>query len=95
VSPANPVIVSGHRTSAADWTAVLLATLRQRLPAPAHLVFFQHDEVLVHAPAELADSVTTTIEECVGEAASLLFGASCPVRFPMHIATVDSYADAK
>jgi DNA polymerase-1 len=83
------------QASAADWTAVLLATLRQRLPAPAHLVFFQHDEVLVHAPAELADSVTTTIEECVGEAASLLFGASCPVRFPMHIATVDSYADAK
>jgi DNA polymerase-1 len=83
------------QASAADWTAVLLATLRQRLPTPAHLVFFQHDEVLVHTPAELADSVTTTIEECVAEAASLLFGASCPVRFPMHIATVDSYADAK
>ena len=83
------------QATAADWTAVLLATLRQRLPSPAHLVFFQHDEVLVHAPAELADIVTERIEECVREAASLLFGASCPVRFPMHIATVDSYADAK
>jgi DNA polymerase-1 len=83
------------QATAADWTAVLLATLRQRLPSPAHLVFFQHDEVLVHAPAELADIVTERIEECVREAASALFGASCPVRFPMHIATVDSYADAK
>lgn len=83
------------QASAADWTAVLLATLRQRLPAPAHLVFFQHDEVLVHTPEELAPMVSERIEECVAEAASLLFGASCPVRFPMHIATVDCYADAK
>jgi DNA polymerase-1 len=83
------------QATAADWTSVLLATLRQRLPAPAHLVFFQHDEVLVHTPAELADEVTARIEESVAEAASLLFGASCPVRFPLHIASVDSYADAK
>jgi DNA polymerase-1 len=83
------------QASAADMTAVLLATLRQRLPAPAHLVFFQHDEVLVHTPAELADEVSKHIEESVAEAASLLFGASCPVRFPMHIASVDCYADAK
>jgi DNA polymerase-1 len=83
------------QASAADFTAVLLATLRQRLPSPAHLVFFQHDEVLVHAPEELAGEVAERIEECVDETASMLFGASCPVRFPMHIATVDSYADAK
>ncbi|HEX3591005.1 MAG TPA: bifunctional 3'-5' exonuclease/DNA polymerase, partial [Pseudonocardiaceae bacterium] len=39
------------QASAADWTAVLLATLRTRLYAAAptaELVFFQHDEVLVH-----------------------------------------------
>ena len=83
------------QASAADFTAVLLATLRQRLPAPAHLVFFQHDEVLVHAPEDLAAEVAARITECVDETAAMLFGASCPVRFPMHIATVDSYADAK
>ncbi|MEC3980769.1 bifunctional 3'-5' exonuclease/DNA polymerase [Amycolatopsis sp. H20-H5] len=83
------------QASAADMTAVLLATLRQRLPAPAHLVFFQHDEVLVHAPADHADEVSTAITDCVAEAARLLFGPACPVHFPMHIAIADSYADAK
>ena len=51
------------QASAADWALVLLASLRRRLaalaagrgragagPAP-HLVFFQHDEVIVHCPA--------------------------------------------
>lgn len=83
------------QASAADMTAVLLATLRQRLPSPAHLVFFQHDEVLVHTPENLADEVTTAIEASVAEAAMRMFGPSCPVRFPLHIKTVDSYADAK
>jgi DNA polymerase-1 len=83
------------QASAADFTAVLLATLRQRLPSPAHLVFFQHDEVLVHSPENLTDEVSTCITTCVAETAALLFGPSCPVRFPMHVATVTSYADAK
>ncbi|WP_091677459.1 bifunctional 3'-5' exonuclease/DNA polymerase [Amycolatopsis marina] len=83
------------QASAADWTAVLLATLRRRLPPPAHLVFFQHDEVLVHTPTELADTVSTCVEESVRETAELVFGASCPVRFPLHIAVVGTYADAK
>lgn len=83
------------QASAADFTAVLLATLRQRLPAPAHLVFFQHDEVLVHSPENLTDEVSTCITTSVAETAALLFGPSCPVRFPMHVATVTSYADAK
>jgi DNA polymerase family A len=83
------------QASAADMTAVLLATLRQRLPAPAHLVFFQHDEVIVHTPAALAGEVSDLIEACVAESARLLFGEACPVRFPMHIAPVETYADAK
>ncbi|SDY82528.1 DNA polymerase-1 [Amycolatopsis xylanica] len=83
------------QASAADMTAVVLAILRQNLPSPAHLVFFQHDEVLVHAPEELAEEVTHKIEESVTEAARLMFGPSCPVHFPLHITTVDSYADAK
>ncbi|WP_181771384.1 bifunctional 3'-5' exonuclease/DNA polymerase [Amycolatopsis pittospori] len=83
------------QASAADMTAVLLATLRSRLPSPAHLVFFQHDEVLVHTPAEFADEVSQSIVDSMTEAARMLFGAACPVRFPLHIAAVDTYADAK
>lgn len=83
------------QASAADWTAVLLATLRRRLPPPAHLVFFQHDEVLIHTPAEQSEAVSACIEDSVRETAELVFGASCPVRFPLHIAAVETYADAK
>jgi DNA polymerase-1 len=83
------------QASAADWTAVLLATLRQRLPAPAHLVFFQHDEVMVHAPAPLAERVRSVLDEAVAETTALVFGAACPVRFPMPGTVVDCYADAK
>ncbi|MEU8635988.1 bifunctional 3'-5' exonuclease/DNA polymerase [Amycolatopsis sp. NPDC048633] len=83
------------QASAADMTAVMLATLRRSLPAPAHLVFFQHDEVIVHTPAELAEQVSTAITDAVTEAARMLFGPACPVRFPLHIAPVDTYADAK
>ena len=42
---------------------VLLASLRRRLgamgtgPDAPHLVFFQHDEVIVHCPASQADAV--------------------------------------
>ncbi|MBB4689388.1 bifunctional 3'-5' exonuclease/DNA polymerase [Amycolatopsis jiangsuensis] len=83
------------QASAADLTAVLLATLRRRLPDPAHLVFFLHDEVIVHTPADLADEVAALIEDTVAEAARLLFGEACPVRFPMHAVPVDTYAEAK
>ncbi|WP_020666633.1 bifunctional 3'-5' exonuclease/DNA polymerase [Amycolatopsis nigrescens] len=83
------------QASAADWTAVLLASLRQRLPSPAHLVFFQHDEVLVHTPEELAEEVRAALAAAVADAAGLVFGSACPVRFPMTAAIVDCYADAK
>ncbi|MFF4600667.1 bifunctional 3'-5' exonuclease/DNA polymerase [Amycolatopsis sp. NPDC001319] len=83
------------QASAADLTAVLLATLRGRLPAPAHLVFFQHDEVIVHTPADLAPTVSALIESTVTESAQMLFGEACPVHFPMQALAVDTYADAK
>ncbi|PXY21932.1 bifunctional 3'-5' exonuclease/DNA polymerase [Prauserella flavalba] len=83
------------QASAADWTAVLLATLRQRLPEPAHLVFFQHDEVLVHTPAALAERVGACLADAVAETTARVFGAACPVRFPMPAAIVDAYSDAK
>ncbi|MEU6750684.1 bifunctional 3'-5' exonuclease/DNA polymerase [Spirillospora sp. NPDC046719] len=84
------------QATAADWALALLGSLRRRLTAlgPPRLVFFQHDEVIVHAPAELADAVTDAVRASAEEARRLLFGAT-PVAFPMEIAVVDRYADAK
>ncbi|QKG20735.1 DNA polymerase I - 3'-5' exonuclease-like protein [Actinomadura verrucosospora] len=84
------------QATAADWALALLGSLRRRLTAlgPPRLVFFQHDEVIVHAPAELADAVTEAVRASAEEARTLLFGAT-PVAFPMEIAVVGRYADAK
>ena len=43
----------------------------------------------------VADSIPAAIESSVAETATLLFGAACPVHFPMHTAVVGTYADAK
>ncbi|MEV0677989.1 bifunctional 3'-5' exonuclease/DNA polymerase [Actinosynnema sp. NPDC050436] len=85
------------QASAADWTAALLGALRRRLhrTAPeAHLVFFQHDEVLVHSPAEVAAEVCAEITAAGEEASRLVFGDT-PVRFPINATPVAAYADAK
>ncbi|NUT44105.1 MAG: bifunctional 3'-5' exonuclease/DNA polymerase [Thermoactinospora sp.] len=80
--------------TAAEWALALLAVLRGLLPEPARLVFFQHDEVMVHCPAEQAEEVTAAVSAAAAEASRLLFG-STPVRFPMEAVAVSSYADAK
>jgi DNA polymerase-1 len=59
-----------------------------------HLVFFQHDEVIVHCPEALAQPVATAIAAAAQEAGRLVFGDT-PVRFPMSTAVVGCYADAK
>ncbi|WP_158846351.1 bifunctional 3'-5' exonuclease/DNA polymerase [Saccharothrix deserti] len=85
------------QASAADWTAALLGALRRRLHQSArgsHLVFFQHDEVLVHCPEELAEAVCAEVTAAGEEASRLVFGGT-PVRFPLKAVPVDSYADAK
>jgi DNA polymerase I len=83
------------QASAADWAIVLLAGLRRRLAGtPARLVFFQHDEVIVHCPEDLADVVADAIGSAAAEAGELVFGPT-PVRFPVTTAVVASYADAK
>ncbi|WP_106192922.1 bifunctional 3'-5' exonuclease/DNA polymerase [Umezawaea tangerina] len=85
------------QASAADWTAALLGALRRRLNqrAPgAHLVFFVHDEVLVHCPAEVAETVRAEITAAGAEASRLVFGDT-PVRFPLKAVAISSYADAK
>ncbi|WP_030166213.1 bifunctional 3'-5' exonuclease/DNA polymerase [Spirillospora albida] len=84
------------QATAADWALALLATLRRRLTAlgAPRLVFFQHDEVVVHTPAELAAAVTEAVHASADEARRLLFGGT-PVVFPMEVAVVDRYSDAK
>ncbi|MEU8587191.1 bifunctional 3'-5' exonuclease/DNA polymerase [Streptomyces sp. NPDC048664] len=81
--------------SAADWALLLLAGLRRACAGlAAELVFFQHDEVIVHCPAEEADTVVAAIEEASALAMRLTFGES-PVRIPFTTAVVECYADAK
>ncbi|MBQ1030482.1 bifunctional 3'-5' exonuclease/DNA polymerase [Micromonospora sp. C97] len=82
------------QATAAEWASTLLATLRTELSGTdAELVFFQHDEVVVHAPAGQADAVAEAVSRCGERASALLFGAT-PVRFPLDLSIVDCYADA-
>jgi DNA polymerase I len=85
------------QASAADWTAALLASLRTglavRAPA-AQLVFFQHDEVLVHCRLADADVVVDEVGAAANTASTLVFGPTA-VRFPLQANVVDCYADAK
>jgi DNA polymerase-1 len=89
--------------SAAEWALCWMAGIRNRLTslsraAPLsespHLVFFLHDEVVVHTPAEHAAAVAEVIRDAAAEAGRLLFGAT-PVSFPLQIAVVDDYGSAK
>ncbi len=93
------------QASAADWALVMLALLRTRLraaqpatavpsPGQPELVFFQHDEVIVHCPAAAATAVVTAVEGAAADATRLVFGGT-DVSFPMTTAVVGCYADAK
>ncbi|WP_406478611.1 bifunctional 3'-5' exonuclease/DNA polymerase [Streptomyces platensis] len=83
--------------SAADWALLMLAALRHSLWAGglrAELVFFQHDEVIVHCPAEEAETVSGAIAAAADTAGRIAFGET-PVRFPFTTAVVECYAEAK
>ncbi|GIH71475.1 bifunctional 3'-5' exonuclease/DNA polymerase [Sphaerimonospora thailandensis] len=82
------------QATAAEWALTLMAVLRGLLPEPARLVFFQHDEVMVHCPLDLADEVRAAVARAAEEATRLLFGPT-PVRFPMEAVAVRCYAEAK
>ncbi|AYG05058.1 bifunctional 3'-5' exonuclease/DNA polymerase [Gryllotalpicola protaetiae] len=90
------------QASAAEWALCWMAELRLRLAevgdgsldgAP-HLVFFLHDEIMVHTPEQFAPQVERLVRGAAAQAGRLLFG-TFPVDFPLQIATVDTYADAK
>ncbi|HEY7488906.1 MAG TPA: bifunctional 3'-5' exonuclease/DNA polymerase [Streptosporangiaceae bacterium] len=88
------------QASAADWALALLAVTRRRLAGMSgpegrpHLVFFQHDEVIVHSPKERADAVAAALRAAAAEAGRLVFGDT-PVVFPLEIAVDECYGAAK
>jgi DNA polymerase-1 len=86
----------------AEWALCWLADLRNRLwrlggtgtvRDRPHLVFFLHDEVVVHTPEALADAVIEEVRRAAAEAGCLLFG-TFPVDFPLDVSVVKSWADA-
>ena len=86
----------------AEWALCWLADLRNRLwrlggtgtlAERPHLVFFLHDEVVVHAPEHLADAVAAEVRAAAATAGRLLFG-TFPVDFPLDVSVVRSWADA-
>jgi DNA polymerase-1 len=93
--------------TAAEWALCWMGSVRKRLwelgggdtdvsplTARPHLVFFLHDELIVHSPAGLAPQVAEALRDSAAEAGRLLFG-SAPVEFAITVATVSSYDRAK
>ncbi|WP_307807481.1 bifunctional 3'-5' exonuclease/DNA polymerase [Naasia sp. SYSU D00948] len=86
--------------TAAEWALCWLAELRRRLLALGEgrngrpeLVYFLHDEVLVHSPGDLAADVEEAIRGAAAAAGRLLFG-DFPIDFPLEVAIVDDYGQA-
>jgi DNA polymerase-1 len=93
--------------TAAEWALCWMGGLRRRLwqlgggddvdaalTARPHLVFFLHDELIVHTPVAMAEQVAEALRESAAEAGRLLFG-SAPVEFALTVAIVTSYDQAK
>ncbi|MFJ2978653.1 bifunctional 3'-5' exonuclease/DNA polymerase [Curtobacterium sp. NPDC087082] len=88
--------------TAAEWALAWMGSLRSRLAerfrGPVtdgpHLVFFVHDEIVVHTPAEHAEWVAEQIRAAAADAGRLLF-RDFPVVFPLSVAVVDDYGAAK
>ncbi|MFI7077538.1 bifunctional 3'-5' exonuclease/DNA polymerase [Micromonospora sp. NPDC049903] len=82
------------QATAAEWASTLLAVLRGEVAGTeAELVFFQHDEVIVHCPAAQAERVAEAVDRAGRRATALLFGETA-VRFPLDLSVVECYADA-
>jgi DNA polymerase I len=87
--------------TAAEWALCWLADLRGRLwelgegrvEERPHLVYFLHDEVIVHTPAPLAERVSAAVAASAENAGRLLFG-DFPIDFPLDVAVVERYDEA-
>lgn len=96
--------------TAAEWALAWIAETRRRLwamgptaavgraaepfAARPHLVYFLHDELVVHTPTALAPVVVEEVRAAAVAAGRLLFG-DFPVEFPLSVGTATSYGDAK
>lgn len=88
--------------TAAEWALAWMGSLRTRLatrfPGPLtagpHLVFFVHDEIVVHTPVEHAAVVAEQVRAAAVDAGRLLF-RDFPVVFPLSVSTVRDYGAAK
>lgn len=82
------------QASAADWANVFIAGLRLRLSRIAgpqaqrrpDLVFFLHDEVIVHTPTQMADDVVRAIRDAGEQACRLVLPEPVPVPLAARIA---------
>ncbi len=84
------------QASAADWASVWLSGVRRDLlPLDGpELVFFQHDELIVQTPVELADQVGELVVAAADDARRLVFPGQV-LSTPVRPIAVSSYADAK
>lgn len=86
------------QATAAEWAESLLGLLRRRLferyGRVAQIVFYQHDEVIVHCRVEQAEQIIADIAQIAQRTSVLLFG-DVPVHFPLLGKAVRSYAEAK
>ena len=96
--------------TAAEWALAWIAETRRRLwalgesgtaglaPEPfaqrPHLVYFLHDELVVHTPTALAPVVVDEVRAAAAAAGRLLFG-DFPVELPLSVGVAESYGDAK
>lgn len=86
------------QSSAAEWALCWLGTLRTRLrqefPGTAELVYFLHDEVILHADDDVVPRALALVQEAADQATRTLFG-EIPVDFPLTAAAVQVYAETK
>ncbi|MFI7482232.1 bifunctional 3'-5' exonuclease/DNA polymerase [Kocuria sp. M1R5S2] len=83
--------------TAAEWAMCWMGAVRSALAredVDAQLVFFLHDEIVLHCAREDAQRASDLVRACAERAGRLVFGR-IPVEFPVSVAVVESYADAK
>ena len=86
--------------TAAEWAECWIAELRLRLlrlrrdGVRAELVYFLHDEVMLHVEEAAAEACAAAVAEAARSAGRLLFPSE-PDQFTLSVAVVDSYDQAK
>ncbi len=83
--------------TAAEWAMCWMGAIRSALVREgldAELVFFLHDEIVLHCAQDDAGRAAELVRGCAEQAGSMVFGR-IPVEFPVSVAVVESYADAK